>query len=174
MPVKKKLKTRISSKRESELIRSVVRAMNREKTVPKPKVSNTVGTSAADVDDLRRDMQRMQETFGDRLSRMEDKLNSLRMFADETRRVVAEQGKNLDIRLDQMAMSVNESLAKEERRNLKLVKSVYKEHGEEFTSLRESMRGLQEESRQREQLMETDIQFLVKDISKIKECVDEL
>lgn len=174
MPVKKKLKTRIASKKDTtELVQTVVNVLRKAEK----KSSSTNAPESHPVDTLtylRRDMQKMQEMMDDRLNRLEDKVGSLRVFADDTRRSVNEQSKILDDRLDQMAMAVNASMEKETKRNNKLVKTVYKEHGDEISRLKDVVSDMKEDATNKAQLVEADVQFLAKDLSRVKEAVDEL
>jgi hypothetical protein len=113
MPPKKKLKTRIASKKDAALVETMVRVLrNSEKKMTKKEECNGQQQPVDNISSLRRDMTNMQEIFNDRLNRLEDKLGSLRVFADDTRRVVGEHSKTLDERLDQMALSVNATLEK--------------------------------------------------------------
>lgn len=176
---KKKIKTRISSKKDTaELVQTVVKVL---RTAEKEERKNTgiqsFKTDNRDDDSLaalRRDMQKMQQQFDDRIDRIEDKVSSLRVFADDTRRSVSEQSKTLDDRLDQLARAVNESFEKESKKNVKLVKTVYKEHGEEISSIKDSANAMFEETTDKVQLLNADVEFLAKDISRVKDAVDEL
>ena len=171
MPVKKKLKTRIASKKDTaELVQTVVNVLRKADKKSSAPESHDVDTLSS----LRRDMQKMQELVDDRLSRLEDKVGSLRAFADDTRRSVNEQSKVLDDRLDQMAMAVNASMEKESKKNNKLVKTVYKEHGEEISRLKDVISDMKEDAANKAQLVDTDVQFLAKDLSRVKDAVDEL
>lgn len=181
MPTKKKLKTRIATKKDTaDLVQTVVKVLRsaEKRNVEKKYALQTNASLNADSPDsiaaLRRDMHRMQEIFDDRFNRIEDKVNSLRVFADDTRRTITEQNKSIDDRIDQIVRALNESLEKGSKKNVKLVKTVYKDHGEEISLLKETIREMKEDANDKSQLLDNDLQFLAKDLSKVKEAVDEL
>jgi hypothetical protein len=63
---------------------------------------------------------------------------------------------------------------KEGKKNTKLIKTVYKEHGTEIAQLKSDIHTVKEDAYNKAELVDVDVQFLAKDFSKIKEAVDEL
>ena len=173
MPIKKKIKTRIASKKDAALVETMVRVIRNaeKKSTPKEKLVKEPSDS---LTALRRDLISLQEVFTDRINRLEDKIGAVRMIVDDTKRDVVEQKKSLDERLDQMATSVNERLEKEGKRHTRLVKTVYKEHNDELIKIRRSVSEMEESATNKAQIVDADIQFIAKEMSSVKDAVNEL
>jgi hypothetical protein len=164
-PASHKKKTKKKSGPNAELIASIVRAILSE--------NGEKGSVAQDYD-LRREIHKMQESFNERLSVIENNIATLRSFADDTSRGLAEQHKSFEEKLNTLSGHFRDDIEEERRKRLKLLRTVHKAHSEDVIRLKDALTALKDDADKKSRLFSDDIKFISHDMGRIKENVDEL
>jgi hypothetical protein len=130
--------------------------------------------AGGDINDLRNEIRSMFAIYDDRINRIEDKVSSLRLFADDTKRSISEQNKKFDEKLSHINNSLKENIDHDNKKTIKVIRTLYKQHGEDVLHIKKAIEESKEESMSRIKLLDCDLVILARDVSKTKENVDEL